>query len=78
MSPGQPCELRHQLKALRADRRQLFDFGKIVLLPGQAQICQRYRIEIVIGQRDEAKAEAPQGYDFVDYFLVLPLPCASE
>src|ERR1019366_4104441 len=71
---GQLCQLFHQLETLCADRRQLFKFGDIVLLPGQPQIGQRHRIEVVIGQGDKPETDPPQSNDFVDHTLILPLP----
>ena len=46
----------------------------LLLLPGQAQIGERHRIEVIVGQGDKAKAEPPQSYDLVDHALKLPLP----
>ncbi len=46
----------------------------IVLLAGQAQIGKGDGIEVVVGQRDEAKTEAAQGDDFVDHALMIALP----
>ena len=39
---------------------EFIELGLIVLFAGEAKIGQRNRIEIVVGQRDEAKTYAPQ------------------
>ncbi len=57
---GQLGQLFHQLKALFANRRQLFQFGRVVLLSRQPQIGQRHRIEVVVGQRNEPEPKPPQ------------------
>ena len=62
------------METLRADRRQLFKFGDIVLLPGQPNIGQRHGIEVIIGESDKAEADPAQINDFVDHALILPLP----
>src|ERR1035437_583945 len=67
------CQLFHELETLATDRRQLLKFGDIVLLPGQPQIGQRYRIEVVIGQGDKPETDPPQTNDFVDHTLILAL-----
>jgi len=71
---GQLGELCHQLKTFGPDHSELFEFGGIVLLPGQSQIGQRHRIGIVIGQGDKSEADLPQIDDLVDHTLKLPLP----
>ena len=70
----QLCQLFHELETLCADRRQLFKFGEIVLLPGQPQIGQRHGIKVIVGQGNKPEADAPQFNDFVDHALILPLP----
>ncbi len=74
MSFGQLGELFHQLEALIANRGQLFDLGKVLLLPRETQIRQRNGIEIVIGQGDKPEAETTQAYDLVDHLLKRTLP----
>src|SRR5665811_1481894 len=74
MSLGSFANSSISWETLCADRRQLFKFGDIVLLPGQPQIGQRHRIEVVIGQGNKSETDTPQTNDFVDYTLILPLP----
>src|SRR5208283_3477788 len=70
----QPCQLFHEQETLRSDRRQLLEFGDIILLPGEPQIGQRYGIEIIVGEGNKPEAKAAQFNDFVDHALILPLP----
>ena len=71
---GQLGQLFHQLEALFANGGQLFELGEVVLLARQAQIGEGDGIEIVVGEGDEAEAEAAQIDDLVDYALIAPLP----
>ncbi len=71
---GELGQLFHQLKALMADRGQLFKLGGIVLLTRQAKIGQGDRIEVIVGQGNELEPDAAQGDDFVDDGLEFPLP----
>ena len=57
---GQPRELRHQLEALGADRLQLMEVRLVLAALGHPQVFERDRIEVVVGERDEAEAAAPQ------------------
>ena len=62
------------MEALIANRGQLFDLGKVLLLARETQIRQRNGIEIVVGQGDKPEAETTQAYDLIDHLLKRTLP----
>ena len=67
-------QLGHQLEALVANPHQLVDLRRVALLARQPQIGQRHRIEVVVRQRDEPEADAPQRNDLVNHALEPALP----
>ena len=63
---GQLGEPRHQLEALGAHRLQRLVLRLVVAPRRHLQVGQRHRIEVVVGERDEAEAAAPQLDDLLD------------
>ena len=71
--PGELGELGHELEALLADGGELFEFGGIVLFAGKAEVGEGDRVEVVVGQGDEAEAATAEVDDLVDDGLELTL-----
>jgi hypothetical protein len=67
-------EALHQGKPLSADAFQFIDSRRVVLLFRQADVGKRHRIEVIVGQRDEAKAKASQLDDLFNYHVRRALP----
>ena len=68
----------HQLEPLGAHRRQLLQPALVLTPVRRGEIVERHRIEVVVGERDEAEPDAPQGDDLVDdgVHRALPRPLA--
>ncbi len=63
---GELGELRHEEKAFGTDGGKLFELRDVVLLAGEAEIGEGDGIEVVVGQGDEAEADATKTDDLVD------------
>ena len=66
---GQALQPLHQREALGADAFELAEPRRISAAAGLRQIGERHGIEIVVGERDEAEALAPQRDDLADHGL---------
>ena len=67
MSLGSFASFVHQLEPLGAQRLQLVQAPVIGAARGLLEIFERDRVEVVVGERDEAEAEAPQLDDLLDH-----------
>ena len=64
---GQLLELRHQLEALlRASRCSDGELRLVGAAVGRGEVGERHRIEVVVGEQDEAEALAAQLDDLAD------------
>ena len=71
---GQLGQFCHQLETLSADGNSHFELSFIMLLAGKAEIGQRDRIKVVVGEGDETKADAAKVDDLVDHAPMVALP----
>src|SRR5271165_6070672 len=63
---GEPCQAGHQFKAFRTNGLQLLKMSFVFLALRQFEVGQSDGIEIIVGQSDEAEAEASQLHDLFD------------
>src|SRR6185437_16684693 len=69
---GELGELFHQVEAIGADCIELVEAAQVVLLARQAKVGLGNRVEIVVGERDEAKSETAQRNNLFNHALVTP------
>src|SRR5205814_3958975 len=71
---GQFGEPRHQRETLLAQSLELAQSRGVAAPSGLRQVRKRHRIEIVVGERDEAEPATPQLDDFADDAIGRALP----
>src|SRR5579863_5876071 len=67
-------KLLHQLETFCANRLELLEFGRIVLLACETKVGQAYGVKVIVREGNKAETDAAELNDLVDYGLVRPLP----
>ena len=71
---GELGQFGHEEEAFGADGGELFEFGEVVLFAREAEVGEADRVEVVVGEGDEAEADLAEVDDLVDDGLEGALP----
>ena len=73
---GHLLERGHHFETLGANRLELFEMRRVLPPRGHAEVFERHRVEVVVGEDDEAEPFAPQRHHFLEHPIDRALPRA--